>query len=199
MNLRRAVLRSVPVLGWTILPLVLLAAEMSHAQAAREMVYDWEPGQLTAVYQWTTDDYSLRVPERSPERIRLNGAAIEYAWRGFYPWEFLTSVGYSQGGPLSQHLVTVQAGPGYCRGFKNIVPFAHLLLGVARTSSSGNMYLYASAKSGVAISTSTGVDYTLSPRVGVRLMQLQYHYLPFGEKGSVYWSFGAGISYRLQR
>jgi hypothetical protein len=60
------------------------------------------------------------------------------------------------------------------------------------------MYLYAAPKFGLAFNTSVGADYQLTPRWGVRGVQLQNEYLPFGSRGSVYWSIGSGITYRFR-
>ena len=182
-------------LSW--LPLVLFVGSALHAQARKELSYDWQPSQITGTYQWTVDDYSLRVSANQLQRTRLNGGAIEYALRHFYPWEIVGAAEYAQGQPLSQHLVTVQGGLGYCRGFRQWIPFGRILLGMARTSSPQDMYLYPSAKTGFALGTSVGTDYQLSRHFGVRVIQIQNQYLPFGSRGSVYWSVASGINYRF--
>jgi opacity protein-like surface antigen len=133
------------------------------------------------------------------ERTKLNGAAVEYAYRRFYPWELVAAVQYSQGQPLSQHLRTAEAGIGYCRGFKRWIPFGRVQVGAARTESNQEMYLYSAARTGVSFGLSAGVDYRPTPRIGIRAAQIQNQYLPFGSIGSVYWSFGAGINFRFKK
>ena len=46
---------------------------------------------------------------------------------------------------------------------------------------------------------SAGVDYRLTPDIGIRAIQLQNQYLPFGSLGSVYWSIGSGVNYRFRK
>ncbi len=169
------------------------------AQARKQLTYDWQPSQFSATYQWTLDDYSLRVSSTQLQKTRLNGAAGEYAFRSFYPWEIIGAIQYSQGQPLAQHLMAAQAGLGYCRGYKHWIPFGRVLAGMARTSSTKDMYLYPRARSGFALGMSVGSDYQLTPRFGIRVIQVQNQYLPFGSNGSVYWSLSSGINFRLHQ
>lgn len=178
----------------------LASTSLASAQGAhRELIYDLQPSQLSFTYQWTVTDYSLQVSSTNLQRTTLNGLGAEYALRRFYPWEAVGTVQYSQGQPLSQHLSLAQGGVGYCRGYKQWVPFARLLAGVARTSSTQSMYLYSGVRTGFAIGMSAGADYQLSSRFGVRAIQVENQYLPFGSLGSVYWSIGAGVNYRFKK
>jgi hypothetical protein len=87
---------------------------------------------------------------------------------------------------------------GYCRSFKHWTPFARVAGGAARTSSGDLMYLYAVPKWGLALATSAGIDYQLTPRWGIRTVQFENEYLPYGSRGSVYWSIGTGITYHFR-
>ncbi len=185
---------------WATLMIVLLLAEGAlRAQARNEASLDWAPDQLTATFLYTADDYSLQVSASSLRRTLLEGVGVEYASRHFYPWEVVGAVQYSEGEPLGQKLVSTGAGVGYCRNLKGWVPFARVVAGATRTSSADLMYLYRSPRWGAAFSTAAGVDYRITPRWGIRMAQLQDEYLPYGSRGSVYWSFGTGITYIIRR
>jgi hypothetical protein len=178
---------------------ICLAAVLSAQTGAHEQLhYDWVPNQISATYLWTLDDYSLQSMDSSLQRTKLNGAAVEYAWRHYYPWEVVGTVQFSKGQPLDQSLLTVAAGGGYCRRFVRWTPYARVEVGMARTNSDEWMYLYKGARTGLAVVASAGGDYQLSPHWGIRAVQVQNEYLPYGSRGSVYWSVGAGITYRLR-
>jgi hypothetical protein len=178
--------------------LFLLAECVLYAQARKELSYDWAPDVVAATFLYTVDDYSLQVSSSSLQRTRLEGVGVEYASRHFYPWEVVGTAQYSGGEPLGQKLLSTEAGVGYCRSLKHWTPFARVVGGAARTSSGDLMYLYQGPKWGLAVSTSTGADYQLTPRWGIRAVQLQNEYLPYGQRGSVYWSIGTGITYHFR-
>jgi hypothetical protein len=180
--------------------LMLICGQNALAQfgAHPQLVYDWAPDQLSASYLWTIDDYSLKIENSALRRTKLNGGALEYAWRHKYPWEIVATAQYSEGDPLGQKLITVAGGVGYCHRFMRWTPYARIEAGAAQTSSSGLMYLYKAPRWGFASVTSVGGDFQLSPHWGIRVGQLQNEYLPFGSRGSVYWSAGSGITYRIR-
>ena len=93
--------------------------------------------------------------------------------------------------------MSAEAGLGYSRVFNKVVPFGRLLAGEARTSSNQYMYSIRGSKTGLAMGLSAGVNYELAHHIGIRVIQLQNQYLPFGSLGSVYWSIGSGINYQL--
>ena len=175
-----------------------LAGSVLLAQARHEVNYDWAPDQLAATFMYTVDDYSLEVSPTNLERTHLGGGSVEYASRRFFPWEIVGAVQYSSGQPLGQKLISAGGGAGYCRSFKHWTPYARVLGGMARTRSNDQMYLYTAPKWGLAFNTSVGADYQLTPRWGIRGVQFANEYLPFGLRGSVYWSIGTGITYHLR-
>jgi hypothetical protein len=182
----------------TIILGVSFASTSLFAQARQEVSYGWAPDQLAATFLYTIDDYSLQKSPTNLERTHLGGGNVEYASRHFYPWEIVGAIRYSSGQPLGQKLVSVGGGAGYCRNIKHWTPYARVLSGIARTSSNDEMYLYSAPKWGFALNTSVGADYQLTPRWGIRGAQLQNEYLPFGSRGSVYWSIGTGITYHFR-
>jgi len=165
------------------------------AQVRKEVSYDRAPDVAAATFLYTVDDYSLQVSSSSLQRTHLDGVDVEYASRHFYPVEIVGTVQYSEGEPLGQKLLSTEAGVGYCRSLRHWTPFVRVAGGATRTSSGGLMYLYAGPKWGIAFATSTGADYQLTPRWGVRAVQFENQYLPYGSRGSVYWSIGTGITY----
>jgi hypothetical protein len=182
----------------TIILGVSFAGSTLFAQARQEVRYDWAPDQLAATFFYTVDDYSLQESPTNLERTHLNGGGVEYTSRHFYPWEIVGAAQYSSGQPLGQELISVGGGAGYCRSFKHWTPYARLLGGIARTSSNDLMYLYTAPHWGLALNTSVGADYQLTPRWGIRGVQFENEYLPFGSHGSVYWSIGTGITYHFR-
>jgi len=176
----------------------LLAECVLCAQARKEVSCDWAPDVVAATFLYTVDDYSLQVSSSSLQRTRLGGVEVEYASRHFYPWEIVGAAQYSEGSPLGQKLLSAEGGVGYCRSLKHWTPFARVAGGAARTSSSDRMYLYAGPKWGLVLATSAGVDYQLTPRWGIRAVQFENEYLPYGSRGSVYWSLGTGITYHFR-
>jgi hypothetical protein len=182
----------------TLVIVILLAECVLCAQARKEVNYDWAPDVVAATFLYTVDDYSLQVSSSSLQRARLEGVRVEYASRHFYPWEVVGTAQYSEGSPLGQKLFSAEGGVGYCRSFKHWTPFARVAGGAARTSSGDLMYLYAVPKWGLALATSAGIDYQLTPRWGIRTVQFENEYLPYGSRGSVYWSIGTGITYHFR-
>jgi hypothetical protein len=174
------------------------AGSVLFAQARKQVSYDWAPAQLAATFMYAVDDYSLQVTSTNPERVHLGGGGIEFASRRFYPWEIVETAQYFSGQPLGQKLIVANGGGGYCRNLKRWTPYVRVLGGMARTRSNDQMYLYTAPKWGLSVSTSVGADYQLTPRWGIRGVQLQNEYLPFGSRGSVYWSIGTGITYHFR-
>lgn len=182
----------------TIMTIFLFAYCALFAQVRKQTNYDRTPDQLAVTFLETVDDYSLQVASSTLQRTRLSGAEVEYASGRFSPWEIVGAAQYSEGQPLGQKLLLVEAGAGYCRSFKQWAPFGRIVGGVARTSSSDLMYLYTVPKWGLASTMSVGFDVQLTPRWGIRGVQVQNEYLPYGSRGSVYWSIGSGITYHFR-
>ena len=182
----------------TIMTIFLFADCALFAQVREQADYERAPDQLAATFLETVDDYSLQVTSSTLQRTRLSGAEVEYASRHFYPWEVVGAAQYSEGQPFGQKLLLTEAGAGYCRRFKQWIPFGRIVGGVARTSSGDLMYLYTAPKWGAASAMSIGFDVQLTTRWGIRGVQVQNEYLPYGSRGSVYWSIGSGITYRLR-
>lgn len=179
---------------------LLAGVNLASAQARREVAYNYSPDQLTILYQRTLDDYSLLEPNGAQSRVTLNGATVEYAWTRFYPLEIVGRASYATGQPLGQHLMSFTGGAGYTHQvFSRYFPFARATAGIAHTSSSDQQYLYNPGKSGFAIDVAGGLDINLTERWGIRVIEVQNQYLPFGigNEGSVYWSLGSGVTYHF--
>jgi hypothetical protein len=177
-----------------------LGIGVAHSQARQEVKYDYAPSQLTFVYQHTLDDYRFLELNGSEPRVVLNGATGEFAWRHYYPFEVVGRFTYAKGQPLGQALTSYTAGIGYTRRFyRRYDPFARFTAGFAHTSSTDYQYLYSPGNSGIALDLSGGLDVEVTHRFGVRAIEFENQYLPFGvsHQGSVYWSFGAGAYFRF--
>lgn len=178
----------------------LLAVVPCYGQARREVSYDYAPSQITVSFAHTLDDYQLEDTTGKLSRVTLNGLAAEYSWRRYYPIEIFGGMASSNGNPLDQSLFTLNGGAGYTRQFlTRWNPFVRVEAGYAHTRSDADQYGYSSAHSGFDFAVSGGLDISLIPHWGVRVIDVQNQYLPFGVKGqgSVYWSFGSGIFYRF--
>lgn len=177
-----------------------LLGTMLHAQAAPAAYQDklGSASQVSLVYQRTLEDYQVVELNGTEARVELNGAAGEYAWRRFFPIEIVGRVSYAKGQPLGQSLITATGGVGYARHFFRYSPFVRFTAGLARTSSSDLQY-GSTGSTGFCTNLDGGIDVRLTHRWGVRAIELQNQYLPFGMNhlGSVYWSLGAGVTYRL--
>jgi hypothetical protein len=179
---------------------ILLTAGASYAQGRQEVRYNYLPPQLTVTFQHTEDDYQLRLLDGSLEQVILNGTAVEYANRRFYPLELIGRASFSSGNPLGQKLETFTAGAGYTRQFaRRFDPFVRVATGFARTSSDDSQYLYKSSQTGFAVQVYGGLDIAMTRRWGIRAIDLENQYLPYGvqSEGSVYWSYGAGAFFRF--
>ncbi len=179
---------------------MMFGALWTSAQARQELKYDFSPSQFTGLYQRTLDDYSVQNSNGSTTRVELNGGVGEYAYRRFYPFEIVGRASYGLGQPLGQHLMSFTAGGGYTRQIRRrYYPFGCVTAGFAHTSSTSGQYLYGSGSSGFAFNMAGGLDIDVKRHYGVRAIEFENQYLPFGvnHHGSVYWSFGAGAYYRF--
>ena len=170
------------------------------AQARPEVKYNYVPPQVTVTYQHTDEDYLFREQSGRLDRVILSGVAVEYANRRFYPIELVTRGSYSTGNPLGQSLLSLSSGVGYNRRFSGrYVPFVRATAGLVRTSSNDRQYLLAGSTNGVGFNVYGGLDVQVTHRWGVRAIEVQNQYLPFGVQGagSVYWSIGTGAFLRF--
>lgn len=178
-----------------------VGSNIAQSQARQEVSYDFSPNQFTVLYHRTFDDYIVQNANGSSSRVELNGVAAEYSWRHFYPLEVIGQASYSLGQPLGQKLMTFTVGAGYTRQiYRHYFPFARLTAGMGHTSSSDYQYLQ-SSETGMALNLDGGLDINIGDRNrwGVRALEIQNQYLPFGvnNRGSVYWSLGAGAYIRF--
>lgn len=180
-----------------LLFLVLATASLGHAQAAPSMVGPYHPNQISAAFQWTLTDYSIETDAGHTQRVTLDGGELEYSWRRFQPIEIFGSAQYAQGSPVAQRLASIYGGAGYFRQWHRWMPFARLMAGAARTSSSRYEYLYDGSRTGFSTALMAGTDCILFRHLSLRAVQIETQYLPFGAENSLYWSIGSGFTYRF--
>jgi hypothetical protein len=193
-------MNSKAITGSLLIAGLLGSAGSARAQARQEVKYNMVPPQLTVSYQHIDEDYQFLEHDGSLKRVVLNGVAGEYAYRRFYPVEIIARASYAAGNPLSQKLTAVSAGAGYSREFAHHYdPFVRVTAGIARTSSGDMQYLYSASRNGFDLNVYGGLDILVKPRWGVRAIEVQNQYLPYGVQGqgSVYWSIGAGAFFRF--
>jgi hypothetical protein len=60
-------------------------------------------------------------------------------------------------------------------------------------------YLYSASRNGFDLNVYGGLDVSVNRSWGVRAIEVQNQYLPYGVQGqgSVYWSIGAGAFFRF--
>jgi hypothetical protein len=158
--------------------------------------YSVLPSQLTIAGLYTRSDYEVLSASGVEQHLHLQGVSLEFDYRRFYPLEAVASVHEEFGNLLGQKLTTFAAGAGYVRRYKRYVPFAQIQAGMARTQSTGQQYLYDTPTTGSCFFLTAGSDAEIKPNWGVRGF-VENQYLPFGEKGSIYWTAGAGVYYRF--
>jgi hypothetical protein len=193
-------MKSKAITGFLLVAGLLSSVVGAKAQARQEVQYNIVPPQLTITYQHIDEDYQFLERDGSLKRVVLNGIAAEYANRRFYPLEIISRVSYAAGNPLSQKLSAVSGGVGYSREFAHRYdPFVRVTAGIARTSSGDMQYLYSSSRNGFDLNVYGGLDVSVKRRWGVRAIEVQNQYLPYGVQGqgSVYWSIGAGAYFRF--
>jgi hypothetical protein len=193
-------MKSKAITGSLLVAGLLCSAGSARAQTRQEVKYNMVPPQLTVNYQHIDEDYQFLERNGSLKRVVLNGVAGEYVYRRFYPVEIIARASYAAGNPLSQKLSAVSAGVGYSREFAHSYdPFVRVTAGIARTSSGDMQYLYSASRNGLDLNVYGGLDVLVKPRWGVRAIEVQNQYLPYGVQGqgSVYWSIGGGAFFRF--
>jgi hypothetical protein len=178
---------------------VMAFSGMAYAQTQREVLYDSLGSQVAVQYQYTDNSYFYRNLDGSLSGTNLNGGSIEFANRHFYPWEIVSKVSYAKGAVLAQNLQSYTAGAGYTRGFGRFQPFVRLTAGIARTHSNDAQYLYQPPNYGMTFIGGGGLDMRILNRWGVRAIEFDSQYVPYGSNSSVYRSFGSGIFYSFGR
>ena len=193
-------MKSKAITGFLLIAGFLGCGTVANAQARQEVKYNMVPPQLTISYQHIDEDYQFLESDGSLKRVVLNGIAVEHAYRRFYPIEIIARASYAAGNPLGQKLTMATAGAGYSREFAHRYnPFVRVTAGIARTSSNDMQYLYSASRNGFDLNVYGGLDVSVNPRWGVRAIEVQNQYLPYGVQGqgSVYWSIGAGAFFRF--
>ena len=156
------------------------------------------PNQVCLGYQFTDYDYELKTAN-GVTRATANGINAEFRYHtGSSRLGPIGALRYSTGSPLGQTLGTAAAGASYVRPIGRWAPFAQAMGGVARLTSTDQMYLQQSALTGFTTLLGVGVDVQLSSHWGVRPIYIENQYLPsFGPHGSVYWNAGGGVLFRF--
>jgi len=149
-------------------------------------------------YQRLSTDYSLATASGDRTAV-TSGLDLQYRWHGSN--NHLAVVGEAQsnrGTLLGQKLNTAAVGGVYVATVGRYAPFAQILGGASRLTSTDSMYLQTDAKTGLALLYGAGLDIHLTSHWGIRPVYFEEQYLPsFGPRGSVYWKAGTGILYRF--
>ncbi len=183
--------------------LAALTAPLAHAQVG----YDPTPfvPRLTVAtgYQFIR----ANAPPSGTNRFSTNGAFLSAGYTFKYWLRAVGEVSGSHGnniGPLGQNLtlLTYTAGPEVVLHARRFEPYVHALFGAAHGSDSyfPSTTSYSTSATSFAYQLGGGIDYNLSHRLGIRLVEAQYLHtgFPNGVNASQnHLMLGAGIVFKL--
>ncbi len=174
-----------------------LASVAARAQAAADALYvGGLDNQIYFGYESTHFDYELLTPQ-GDKVLNNGGYSLQYNHRNLNHLRVTGKASYISGPVEGQKLMTVAAGGGLTGVLWRLEPYGELLGGMARLTSTDNIYLSPNSASSFTYILGAGVDFTVTGRWGVRPIYVENQYLSFGPKGSQYRNIGAGVLYRF--
>jgi hypothetical protein len=175
----------------------LLACIPAIGQAIPRAVYvSGHDNQLYIGFEHTRYDYELLTPQGN-NVLTTSGVNVQYNYRS-RNYVLLTGTMRYGSGPLEgQSMTTVGAGFGLVGDIWRAEPFVQVLGGVARLSSTDNIYQSTSAISSFTTMLGAGVDIPVTERWSIRPIYIENQFLSFGERRSIYLNVGAGVLYRF--
>ncbi len=164
-------------------------------------------GALAVSYEW------VRTNTQPGECgcFHLNGGGIAGSWNFDRKWAAVAdfSGGYAGNGPSTGNsltLISYMAGARYRfgqfpeRASRRLAPFAQALAGGAHAG--GGIAGAGDGANAFASRVGGGVDLSLTPRFGIRLIQADYYFTKFANAGNDHQNnllLGAGVVLRWQR
>jgi hypothetical protein len=152
--------------------------------------------QIFVGYAYTKFDYEILTAD-GDKVLTTSGASIQYNNRVHDHLIFTGMVNYGSGSPAGQTLTTIAFGAGVVQPVWRLEPYGQFLAGVARLTSTDDLYLSSSASTSFTYLLEAGVDLTLRGRWGLRPIYVQSQYLSLGPIGSNYRTIGSGVLYRF--
>jgi hypothetical protein len=177
--------------------LALLACIPAIGQAIpRAVSVSGHDNQLYVGFEHTRYDYELVTPQGN-QVLTTSGVNLQYNYRSRNYVLLTGTMRYGSGPVEGQSMTTIGAGFGLVGNIWRAEPFAQVLGGIARLSSTDNIYLSTSATSSFTTMLGAGVDIPISERWSIRPIYIENQFLSFGEQRSIYLNVGAGVLYRF--
>ncbi|HEY6375656.1 MAG TPA: hypothetical protein VIX90_09045 [Edaphobacter sp.] len=175
----------------------LLACISAVGQAIpRAATVSGEDNQMYVGFEHTRYDYEL-LTSQGNQVLTTSGVNIQYNYRSRSHVVLTGTMRYGSGPLEGQSMTTIGVGAGLVGNIWRAEPFAQVLGGIARLSSTDNIYLSNSATSSFTTMLGAGVDIPVTGHWGIRPIYIENQFLSFGERRSIYLNLGAGILYRF--
>jgi hypothetical protein len=184
-------LNIVTALGIAVAGSTALRAQLPSAVTASGL-----DNQVYVGYVYTKFDYEI-VTEQGDKVITTSGVSVQYNHRSRNHLILTGLMNYGSGSQVGQKLTTVAFGGGLVQPIGRFEPYAQLLGGVARLTSTDNLYLSSGPSTSFTYLLQAGVDLRVRGAWGIRPIYIEDQHLSFGPIGSTYRSFGAGVLYRI--
>jgi hypothetical protein len=184
-------LNIVTALGIAVAGSTTLRAQLPSAVTASGL-----DNQVYVGYVYTKFDYEI-VTEQGDKVITTSGVSVQYNHRSRNHLILTGLMNYGSGSQVGQKLTTVAFGGGLVQPIGRFEPYAQLLGGVARLTSTDNLYLSSGPSTSFTYLLQAGVDLRVRGAWGIRPIYIEDQHLSFGPIGSTYRSFGAGVLYRI--
>jgi hypothetical protein len=177
--------------------IALLACIPTIGQAIpRAVTVSGQDNQVYVGFEHTRYDYAL-LTSQGNKVLTTSGVNVQYNYRSRNYVVFTGTMRYGSGPVAGQSMTTIGAGFGLVGNIWRGEPFAQVLGGIARLSSTDNIYQSTSGISSYTTLLGAGIDFPISERWSVRPIYIENQFLSFGARGSIYLNVGAGILYRF--
>ena len=177
--------------------ITLLACISAIGQAIpRAVSVSGQDNQVYVGFEHTRYDYELVTPQGN-QVLTTSGVNVQYNYRSHSPVVLTGTIRYGLGPVEGQSMTTIGAGFGFMGTIWRAEPFAQVLGGIARLSSTDNIYLSNSATSSFTTMLGAGFDIPITERLSIRPIYIENQFLSFGERRSIYLNVGAGVLYRF--
>lgn len=182
----------------TLTGLAILAAGSATlwAQMPSAVTVSGLDNQIYVGYVYTKFDYEIAT-QQGDQVVTTSGVSVQYNNRSRNHLMLTGLVNYGSGSLAGQSLTTAALGGGFVQPIWRLEPYVQALAGVARLSSTGDLYLSSGSSMSFTYIFQAGVDLSVHGGWGVRPIYVENQYLSFGPKGSTYQSIGAGVLYRF--
>jgi hypothetical protein len=175
----------------------LLACISAIGQAIpRAVTVSGQDNQVYVGFEHTRYDYELLTPQGN-NVLTTSGVNVQYNYRSRNYVVLTGTMRYGSGPVEGQSMTTIGAGVGLVGSIWRAEPFAQVIGGMARLSSTDNIYQSNSAMSSFTTILGAGVDFPITERWSIRPIYIENQFLSFGERRSIYLNVGAGVLYRF--